>query len=727
MNRKERRARTKEQRASAPVSEAPATADIEALFVDAVRLHEAGQLSEAGQLYRRVLARAPEHAPALHMLGLIARQGGDNRGAVELIGQAIRVRPDFAEAHYNLGVCLKDLGRPDDALAAYDAAVRVRPDFAQAHANRGACLRDLGRPSEALAAFDTAVRIQPDHAEVHYNRGACLGDLGRPGEALAAFDAAIRVRPDFAQAHYHRGASLRDLGRPAEALIAYDAAIAIRPDFAEAHANRGACLKDLGRLDEALAACDAAIRIRPDLAEAHANRGACLKDLGRPGDSLAACDAALRLRPDNAEAHANRGACLKELGQPAEGLAACDAAIRIRPDFAAAHGNRGACLNDLGRFDAALDAIDRAIALEPELADVHTNRGTALDNLGRLEAALAAYDSAVSRNPHSAEAHHNRALTLLRGGDLAAGFAEYRWRWQVGDVSRYRPGLQCPEWEGEPPAGKRLLIFAEQGYGDSLQFVRYVPMAAALGAAVTVLVDKPLHRLLAASLPGVRVVDSLPDDAPFDAQAAMLCLPRLFGTTLETIPGRTPYLAADADRAALWAARLRAISGRKVGLVWAGAARRHDPRAATLDARRSLRLAQFAPLAAAQGVQFVSLQLGEPAAEAREPPAGLRLVDWTAELGDFADTAALVAGLDLVITVDTAVAHLAGALGRPVWILSRYDGCWRWLKDRETSPWYPTARLFHQAAPGAWGPVVERVAAALGGAASLGQPSFRTK
>jgi len=496
-------------------------------------------------------------------------------------------------------------------------------------------------------------------------------------------------------------------------LAAFDAAIRIAPGFAEAHANRGACLKDIGRPDEALAACDAAIRLRPDLAEAHANRGACLKDLGRPAEALAACDAAIRLRPDNAEAHANRGACLKDLGRPGEGLPACDAAIRLRPDFAAAHANRAACLGDLGRFDAALAAIDRAIALEPDLAGVHINHGTALDNLGRLDEALAAYDRAVSRDPKSAEARHNRALTLLRGGDLAAGFAEYRWRWQVGDVARYRPQLDCPEWEGEPLAGKRLLIFAEQGYGDSLQFVRYVPMAVALGAQVTLLVEKALRRLLTASLPGVRVVDSLPDDASFDAQVAMLCLPRLFGTTLQTVPGRTPYLAADADRAALWAARLRAMGGRKVGLIWAGAARRHDPRAAILDARRSLRLAQFAPLASAEGAQFVSLQIGEPAAEAREPPAGMRLVDWTPELDDFADTAALVAGLDLVITVDTAVAHLAGGLGRPVWILSRYDGCWRWLKDRQTSPWYPTARLFHQAAPGAWGPVVEAVAAAL--------------
>jgi hypothetical protein len=472
------------------------------------------------------------------------------------------------------------------------------------------------------------------------------------------------------------------------------------------------CLSDLGRPEEALASCDAAIRIRPDFAEAHTNRGICLKDLGRPGEALAACDAAIRIRPDYAKALSNRAACLKELGRPGEALAACDAAVRIRPDSAEAHSNRGMCLSDLGRLDEALAAADRAIALGPDLADAQTNRGVALYNLRRLEEALAAHDRALSLNPQSAAAHKNRAFVLLRAGDLAAGFAEYRWRWKEGALARDRPRVQCPEWEGEPLAGKRLLVFAEQGYGDSLQFVRYVPMAAAQGAEVTVLVPQPLVRLFGASLPGVRVVDRLPDGAAFDFHVAMLCLPRLFGTTLQTIPAKTPYLVVDPDRASEWAARLRTMAGRKVGLVWAGGARRHDPAAAAVDARRSLRLAQLAPLASAEGVQFVSLQVGEFAAEARQAPAGMRIVDWTAEIGDFADTAALASCLDLVVTVDTSVAHLAGALGRPVWILSRYDGCWRWL-DRETSPWYPTARLFQQAAPGAWDPVIEAVATAL--------------
>ncbi|HZZ88008.1 MAG TPA: tetratricopeptide repeat protein [Caulobacteraceae bacterium] len=641
MNRKQRRAQARQP----PVLPRPTAPEIGALFDDAVRQFERGRLPDAERRLRQVLAQAPGHAPALHMLGLTAHRAGDDQTAVRLIGAAISSRPDDAEAHYNLGACLGELGRLDAALEAFDAAVRLRPGMPRAHAGRGGVLRALGRPDAALAAFDAAVRLAPS--------------------------------------------------------------------FAAAHANRGACLNDLGRFEEALGACDAALRLDPEIAEAHANRGAALKDLGRPAEALAACDAALRLRPGNAGALANRGACLKDLGRPDEALAACEAALRLDPSLAAAHANLGACLGDLGRFEEALAAADRALALNPALVDAHANRATALDDLGRLREALEAHDRALALDPRSARTHHGRALTLLRAGDLATGFAEYRWRWRVGDMARKRPPLTCPEWEGEPLTGKRLLVFAEQGFGDTLQFVRYVPMAAALGADVTVLVDRPVRRLIADSLPHVLVVDSLPEGAAFDAQIAMLCLPRLFRTTLETIPAAAPYLAADAERTARWAARLGTLRGRKVGLAWAGAARRHDPRASMLDARRSLRLAQFAPLASAPDVQFVSLQVGDAAAQAGAPPAGMRLVDWAPELRDFADTAALVAALDLVVTVDTAVAHLAGGLGRPVWILSRYDGCWRWLKDRQTSPWYPTARLFHQPAPGEWDPAVGAVAAAL--------------
>lgn len=411
-------------------------------------------------------------------------------------------------------------------------------------------------------------------------------------------------------------------------------------------------------------------------------------------------------RIEEAVALVNQGVRLTGQQRLDEALASFDQAIAIEPHLFEAHYYRGTVLYKLGRLEESVVSYDGALALKPD-AEAFRNRGVALYELRRLDEAVASYDRALALKPGSPPIHLGRAMALLRGGDLPRGFEALRGYFRQYAKREELAAITCPDWEGEPLAGTRLVIFADDGYGDILQFARYVPMALARGAHVTVLVPSPLLRLLRASLPGAEVVDRMLDTAEFDFQVLMRLLPELFGTTLETIPARTPYLHADPAAAAAWSQRLAAMPGFKVGLVWAGA------RGRPFDARRSLVLAQLSPLTAVDGIQFISLQIGESAEAAQALREGFPLVDWTGEIRDFADTAALVAGLDLVITVDTAVAHLAGALGRPVWILSRYDGCWRWLLNRTDSPWYPTARLFHQPAMGQWEPVVADVAKAL--------------
>ncbi|HWF78700.1 MAG TPA: tetratricopeptide repeat protein [Caulobacteraceae bacterium] len=607
---------------------------------------------------------------------MAAHRAGQLAQACAIYQSILAQSPDDFDALHMLGLAVVQAGDPAQGARLIEQAITREPGVAAAHVNLSMAQEALGRFGEALASADRAIALGDATPDAYLNRGNALLALGCAQEALAAYEHAVALQPGDPRGPYNCARTLRVLGRFEDALAGYDAAIALWPGFYEAVSNRGEVLSHLGRLDEALAAMDAALALRPS-AEAHRNRGAMLTRLRRLDEAMAAYDIALGMDPANAQAH----------------------------------GDRANVLNDLGRATEALAAADRALALSPERADPHNSRGVALYSLGRLEPALASYERALALAPEFPEAHMNRALAWLRSGDLAAGFAEYRWRWRHREAER--PHILCPEWEGEPLAGKRLVVWAEQGYGDTLQFIRFVPQLVAQGARVTVLVDKPLKPLITASLAGVEVVDWLPGDADFDAQVAMMCLPRLLGVTLRTIPAPIPYLAADPAAAAAWAARLAALPGRKVGLVWAGAARRHNLAAAAVDARRSMRLSQLAALAAAPGVQFVSLQIGEPAAEIVDAPGGLSLVDWTAEIGDFADTAALVAGLDLVITVDTSVAHLAGALGRPVWILSRFDGCWRWLQDRDDTPWYPTARLFRQPAPGAWEPVIASLAEAL--------------
>jgi tetratricopeptide (TPR) repeat protein len=617
------------------------------------------------------------------------------------------------EALFDAGVAAHRAGRLAEARGAYEAILARNPDHFDALHMLGVAVTQAGEPDRGATMIARAIRMVPGASAPHINLAMALGALGRHEEALASADRALELDASSPDAHTNRGNALLALGRADAGLAAHAQALALRPADPQIRYNCGGALRALGRFDEAVACYDGALALSPTYVEALTNRGEALIELGRLGDALASFDAVLALRP-TAEAHRNRGAVLARLRRLDEAIAEYDAALAADPASAQAHSDRASALNDLGRAAAALASADRAIALKSDFADAHNNRGVALFTLRRCAEARASYERALTLDPDAPEPRVNRALARLLDGDLAAGFEEYRWRWKAKGAYQHRPRTAYPEWEGELLAGKRLLVFTEQGFGDTLQFVRFVPRLAAAGADVTLLVEPPMVRLLGASLPRVTVTDQISPDAAFDAQAAMLCLPRLLGgVTLETIPAATPYLIADPAGSSRWGERLAALPGRKVGLVWAGASRRDNPAATAIDARRSLRLEQLAPLAAAWDVRFVSLQIGEPAVEAQSPPPGLRLVDWTSELGDFADTAALVASLDLVITVDTSVAHLAGALGRPVWILSRFDGCWRWLEDRDDSPWYPTARLFRQHAPGDWTSAIDAVAVAL--------------
>jgi hypothetical protein len=348
------------------------------------------------------------------------------------------------------------------------------------------------------------------------------------------------------------------------------------------------------------------------------------------------------------------------------------------------------------------------LRLDPHYLDALGNLGRVLSTVDRFEEADASYSALLQLRPDQVEAHANRAMARLRAGRLAEGWEEFEWRWKTWYMGPRARDLPRSLWNGEALGDRVILLHAEQGLGDTLQFCRYAPLVAR-GARVILEVQPPLHRLLS-RLPGIdQVLARGQELPPFDLQCPLMSLPRAFGTTLESIPAETPYLTADPAEVDTWRERIGALPGLRVGLVWAGSQRKEEPELALVDARRSIALATLAPLARVPGVSFVSLQKGPPAAQAAHPPAGMMLTDFTAELHDMAATAALIMTLDLVISVDTAVAHLAGGLGKPVWLLNRFDSCWRWLANRDDSPWYPTLRQFRQTTPGDWSSVVERV------------------
>lgn len=466
-----------------------------------------------------------------------------------------------------------------------------------------------------------------------------------------------------------------------------------------------------GRLTEAEAAYRKALSLSPRHADTLHLLGMVAFQRGQDAAALDLIGRAIAEKPQIAMYHFNRGNVLSELGRLDDAIDSYRAAAQRKPDFPDLHTGLGLALRAAQRLPEAEDSLREAVRRAPGDASLYSNLASVLSDRGCLDAAEAALNDAIRLAPGNPEYAYNLGMTQMMAGRLAEGFAGYEARWQVPSMAPR--GFAQPQWRGEPLAGRMLLVHAEQGLGDTLQFCRFLALFGPTDHVVLE-VQRPLLRLLA-DLPNVSAVIAAGDDLPaFDLHCPLLSLPVAFGTTLATIPAVTPYLHANPADVAQWRARLAGLPGRHIGLVWAG---RPDGPEATL--KRSLRFAQIESLLDVSGTTFVSLQKGEAAeAELRASPHGRAIQDWSAELTDFADTAALIEALDLVVGIDTSVVHLAGALGKPVWLMNRFNTCWRWLRDREDSPWYPTLRQFRQTEPGRWDDVLQDVRHALLGLTS---------
>jgi len=613
------------------------------------------------------------------------------------------------------GLARHQAGRLGEAEQIYRQILAALPDHFDSRQLLGAIFLQRGQHAEALQHIERALKSSPDNVFVLNNQGVVLQELKRYEEALKSLERALVLRPDYAEAHSNRGNVLKALLRFNEALASYDRALALRPDFAQAHSNRGDVLCELKRFEEALTSCERALKLQPNFAEAHCNRANALRKLKRLDEAMAGYDRALSLKPDYAEAHSNRGTVLHDLHRFEEALVSYDRALALRPDFAEALSNRGNALQELHRFEEALEEYQRAYGLRQDFAEAYSNCGNALRELDRFEEALASFERAIALRPDFAEAHFNAAHCLLLTGDLGRGWKQYEWRWLTDQLNSEGRNFAQSQWTGSDEiAGKTILLHAEQGLGDTLQFCRYVPRVTARGARVIFEVQEPLVALMRTLSSGTEVIakgDPLP---AFDMHCPLLSLPLAFNTEFDTIPGETRYLSSDAAKRDGWRARLGPHGQPRVGLVWAGDPRKRLPNAHLIDRQRSVTFDSLAPLLDVADCDFVSLQKGEDAiAQLRSSPLRHRIIDWSSDFHDFSDTAALIDNLDLVIAVDTSVAHLAGALGKPMWLLNRYNTCWRWLLDRDDSPWYPSVRQFRQDKSRSWDPVIGRVAAAL--------------
>ena len=602
-------------------------------------------------------------------------------------------------------------GQLDAADDLYRRVLALRPHDHNALANLGGVLLLRGRLEEGLDAIDASLAIKPEQPAVLGNKAEALRLLGRTDEAVAALEEAGRHDPSWIG---RLGDLLCHLDRATEGTAAYDRALGADPGLVAAWTARGRVHRHLGETDLALSDFTEALRLRPDDLAALRGRGETLADLGRTAEAAVDFRAALMVEPA-ANLWSNLANVELRLGRAAEALDAADRALGLEPERADAWFHRGGALHRLGRADEALAAFERAAALDPHQALVWNAVGLGRIALERHEAALEAFGRALEAEPDNAAAHWNRGALLVLLGRLREGWTHLDRRWRAPTAGGELDRLGAP-WFGDAElAGKTLLLHSEPnlGLGDTLQFCRYAGLAADRGARVVLWVEPPLVEVLK-TLRGVAEVRSH-DEAPpaFDLHCPIMSLPLVFGGVIP----EAPYLRADPAKAEAWAKRLGAQTRPRVGLVWAGSFKALEPELAAVNARRNIPLALLESLAQVD-VAFYSLQKG-PAAEAELAEltacgwGGPQMTDLTADLHDFSDTAALIENLDLVISVDTSTVHMAGAMGRPVWILNRYDTCWRWMLERTDSPWYPSARLFRKGQGDDWRPVVDAVRKAL--------------
>jgi len=709
-----------------------------ARFAQALAFHRNGHLPQACQFYEAILSKQADHIDALHMLGVAHMQLGQHASGVELIERALNFGGPDSFMLSNLGNGLNKLGKHREAISVFTQALEMNPKAPETLNNLGIALAADGNHRQALARFDEAILLRPVFPECHNNRASSLRALGHADEAIRSCEQALRQRPRYAEACNNLGLSLRTAGREDEALQQFNAAIALQPDFLKALSNRASVYRQ--RHEYALALADSlrVLTLAPNLFEVHNNAGLALLALGRTEDALARFDAALSLAPQNPAVLNNRGNALHALGktdeaaisfetalehapdhadtlnnfahlllatgQVARALALAERVTQIAPEMPEGYNNLGLALSAGGDPERARDAFNEALRLRPRDSSALNNRGHVIELLGLYEEALTDFSTALDCQPDAINARWNRALSALRLGRFVEGWSDYEARWDL--PGQHLPDLPMPRWQGEPLAGRSILIWAEQGLGDTLQFCRYIPLLAARGARVFLQVPATLEPLLR-SLAGITAIFNQDNDLPVtDFHCPILSLPGVFGTHADTIPAALPYLGADPAKLAHWQARLPLSTARRIGLVCAGNARFAN------DSQRSLALQMFLPLMQAD-VQWYLLQPACSAEDAECLHRHPQIVDLRGQLQDFSDTAAIVAQMDLIISVDTSVAHLAGAMQRPLWLLLPCSADWRWQIGRQDSPWYPGARLFRQARRGDWGSVINALQGAL--------------
>lgn len=633
----------------------------------AAQLHRAGKFAEAQAEYERLYAQAPDNPALLNLFGILRLQTAKPAEGLALLQRAVAIKPTPATLN-DLGEALRQNDRVAESLSVYRRALELAPHYQVLRVNLAMALAQLGQYDQALATARQVPAGAPEYFRAKVACGEVLERAGRIDEAIAELEAAVRLEPQRPEVQNRLGMARGRNGDPAGAAQVLERAVELAPDWAEPRWNLAVALSKTSRAEEAIS---------------HAQK-------------------AVEMAPDRWEAFNALGIVYERAERLKEAEAAFARSIELKGDNAMILGNLANVLDRQGRLDEATELFHRAQALVPEMIQVAVALASVTMRNKVYDKAVQLSDRAVAIGPNDPDAHGGLSIALLAAGQWERGFAEYEWRWRCKSFDTPRRQFAQPMWDGSDPRGRTILVHSEQGYGDVLQFARYLPMLADAGATVLLESRAELRPLLKNTAGVARALTAGLVLPRFDLHVPMLSLPARFKTTRDNVPGGVPYLRPDEDRVAAWREKLdQAIGsgggpkrGRLIGLVWGGSVKP--------DPRRTVGLAAMAPLSQLADVTFVSLQKDHHAADAKQPPAGLRLIDLTDELRDFGESAALVANLDAVVTIDSAVAHLAGGLGAPTYVLLPFACDWRWVPEVPTTPWYPTMRLFRQKTREAW-------------------------
>lgn len=670
------------------------------LLKSALAHHEQGRLDEAESLYRQVLESDPFQNDALRLLGIICRQRGNLHAAREWLDLALEAHPGIPETYHDLGLVWFELRDYAKAIGCYQKAIELRFGFAEAHNNLGNAYYALGDAGNARSSYQAAIAHQPHLAEAHFNLGSLEQEQGNYSTAKGHYESALAIRPDYPEALLNLGLAQFHLGYPSESLANYQSVLKLRPDYPEAWLNLGDLQRSEGRLNEAETCFRNAIKLLPSNVPAHLNLSMVLDALGKTNEAEQEARSALTLAPENVRAQSYLGALLIKLSHIDEAIELSKRALGSDPKFAPAYVTLSQGLLIRNKLEEAARSCETLLEFAPENISGLTCLGVSRTRQRRSWEALVSLEKAVHLNPEDSDAMINLAICELLLGRYLSGWKHYEARWTTQLTFCVPRNFTQPRWRGEELLGRTLLLYGEQGFGDTIQFARYVPLAAKLGGRV-LLECQPALKPLLQTMPGVDGVFGYGENLPaFDLQAPLLSLPGIFQTTLESIPAVVPYLRPTKDTIEPLPKREGARI--KIAFAWCGSRSQNDD-------QRPLPMECLRPILEVPNASFYSFQTGPAAEELRRSNFGSEVVDLSPQLKTFASSAALLDQVDLVISIDTALAHLAGAMGKPAWVLLPFAPDWRWKLVGESCPWYPTLRLFRQSKFADWSEPVNGV------------------